>query len=171
MVWIGCDYICNKFNAQSKFTTMPVQTEIAISVDPVGDSFATLVKQRDELTAELEQCRTEQYRLLNLLAKVQNKRKDAETQSSECVAEVLDLRGLVSLLGPAVGNLCNESAFAHLSDDELYLLIPSPAGDMAKHLLEAREAFGVFLSYNTPEAEQTSDDYEPVGNWRPERDI
>jgi len=97
---------------------------------------------------------------------------ELERQNTSYAAEILDLRGLVSLLGPAVGNLCTAHPFAHKSDDELTALLPGLVGDIAKNLLEAREAYAEYLAHNKPEPEETtSDDYEPVENWAPERDV
>ncbi len=178
VVWLWCCYICNKFNAQSNLPTMPVILNTPRTAESFVEEILALREERDALNTRVESLEGAikikevgfgNYR--DAWKAWKKKAIDAEKQAASNIAEVLDLRGLVSLLAPALGNLCNESAFAHKSDDELYLLIPSPAGDMAKHLLEAREAYAAFLAHNTPETEQTSDDYEPVENWRPEREI
>jgi len=111
--------------------------------------------------------------LENSFAGLQKRVRESESRAAAYCVEMIDLRDLLSFIRSAIGNLCNESAFAHFSDGELRIKMRDKSiGENAAHLLEAREAYAEYLAHNKPEpAEITSDDFEPVENWRPERDV
>jgi len=109
----------------------------------------------------------------NSFAALQKRVRLLDIEVAKLTVENIDLRNLISLLGPALGNLLNEHAYFQHSDKELKERSTSPlVGDMCAHLLEARESYAEYLAHNPEQpAEITSDDFEPVENWRPERDI